>query len=74
MIDNKKVTLLIIFLTIFQTNSIRFKLVKNDSKCFKIPGQNSYIIEYVIAGEGDTKVKTEVYDNEQLIATNENVN
>jgi hypothetical protein len=31
------------------------------------------MIEYVIAGEGDKRVKTEIYDNEQLIATNENV-
>jgi hypothetical protein len=63
MIDNNKFGLLIIVITIFQTDCIRFRLINNDPTCFRIPGKNSYMIEYVISGKSDKKVKTEVYDN-----------
>ncbi len=48
---NKKLLITLIFtITITQINCIRFKLLSNEPVCLKIPGNNTYIIEYVVSG------------------------
>jgi hypothetical protein len=51
MVNKKELCLLIIAITILQVNSIRFKLASNKQECFKFPGNNTYVVEYVVSGE-----------------------
>jgi hypothetical protein len=51
MVNKKELCLLIIAITILQANSIRFKLASYKPECFKIPGNNTYVVEYVVSGE-----------------------
>jgi hypothetical protein len=51
MVNKKQISLLLIAMTLLQVNSIRFKLATNKPECFKIPGNNTYVVEYVVSGE-----------------------
>ena len=50
MVDKKLLIALIFIISITQINCIRFKLLSNEPVCLKIPGNNTYIIEYVVSG------------------------
>lgn len=58
---------LIVLSCMIQINCILFKLPSSDPVCLKIPGGNTYVIEYVCSGENDKNVKMEVYDNNQFV-------
>ena len=57
MVNKKELCLLIITITILQVNSIRFKLASNKPECFKISGNNTYVVEYIVSGEKPQRVK-----------------
>ena len=38
-----------------------FKLLSKDPVCFKIPGNDKYVIEYISSGENDKNVKITVF-------------
>lgn len=59
--------LLMAALLVFTANSIGFKLLSSDPVCFKIAGNDKYVIEYISSGDNDNNVRMEVFENSRSI-------
>ena len=52
---------LITALFILSAKCISFKLLSSDPMCFKINGNDKYVIEYISSGDNDQNVRMEVF-------------
>jgi hypothetical protein len=67
-------SLLVSSLLLTYVHSIMFKLLSSEPTCLLIPGNKTFVIEYVVSGENDQNVRMTVYDREQFIMRKEGVN
>lgn len=56
-------TCLLATLLVLSINCISFKLLSSDPVCFKISGNDKYVIEYISSGDNDKNVRMEVFEN-----------
>lgn len=54
-------------LVILSVDCIPFKLLSSDPVCFKITGNDKYVIEYISSGDNDQNVRMEVFENSRSI-------
>lgn len=54
-------TLLLALTLVFSTYSLTFKLVSSDPVCFKVPGNFTYVVQYVSSGVSDQNIRMEIF-------------